>query len=78
MSQNSNKKKPIRKGSVDSTKEQLRNAWLSLGETLQKIIQLQKPLAGFSVQEQTREDVLLQKLRIYQEFMPELVDAFEQ
>lgn len=78
MSQNSNKKKPIRKGSVDSTKEQLRNAWLLLGETLQKIVQLQKPLAGLSVQEQTREDVLLQKLRIYQEFMPELVGAFEQ
>lgn len=77
MSQPSNKKKPIRKSSVDSPKKQLRSAWLLLGETLQKIVQLQRPLAGLSVQEQTTEDVLLQKLRIYQDAMPELVNAFE-
>ena len=77
MSQASNTKKPIRKSTVDSPKEQLRNAWLSLGETLQKIVQLQRPLAGLSMQEQTTEFVLLQKLRIYQDAMPELVDAFE-
>jgi hypothetical protein len=77
MSQASNTTKPIRKSSVNSPKEQLRNGWLSLGETLQKIVQLQRPLAGLSVQEQTTKDVLLQKLRIYQDAMPELVDAFE-
>ena len=77
MSQDSLTKKLIKKSSVDSPKEQLRNAWLSLGETLQKIIQLQRSLAGLSVQEQTSVGVLLQKLRIYQDAMPELVDAFE-
>jgi len=77
MSQDSNTKKPIKKSSVDSPKEQIRNAWLSLGETLQKIVQLQSSLAGLSVQEQKTEAVLLQKLRIYHEAMPELVDVFE-
>ena len=77
MSQDSNTQKPIRKSPVDSPKEQLRRAWLSLGETLQEIVQLQKTLAGLSVQEQTTEGVLLQKLRIYQDAMPKLVDAFE-
>jgi hypothetical protein len=77
MSQDSNTKRPIRKSSVDSPKEQLRNAWLSLGETLHKIVQSQRFLAGLSEQEQMTKGVLLQKLRIYQEAMPELVDAFE-
>jgi hypothetical protein len=77
MSQDSNTQKPIRKSSVDSPKEQLLNAWLSLGETLQKIVQLQRPITALSVQEQMTESVLLQKLRIYQDAMPELLDAFE-
>lgn len=77
MRQHSNTKKTIRKSSVDSPKDQLRNAWLSLGETLQKIVQLQRSLTGLSEQEQTTEGVLLQKLRIYQNAMPELLDAFE-
>jgi hypothetical protein len=77
MSQRSNTKRHIRKSSVDSPKEQLRSAWLSFGETLQKIVQLQRSLAVLPMQEQTTEAVLLQKLRIYQEAMPELVGAFE-
>ena len=77
MSQPSNTKRSIRKSSVDSQKEQLRSAWLSLGETLQNIVQLQRPLARLSTPEQTTVAVLLQKLRIYQDAMPELVDAFE-
>ena len=77
MKKASNIKKPIRKSPVDSPKEQLRNAWLSLGESLQKIVQRQRLLAGLSVQEQMTKGVLMQKLRIYQDVMPELVDAFE-
>ena len=77
MSQDSNTKKPIKKKSVDSPKEQLRNAWLSLGETLQKIVRLQRSLAELSGREQSTKGVLLQKLRIYHEALPELVDAFE-
>lgn len=69
--------KSITKSSVDSPKEQLRTAWLYLGETLQKIIELQRSLARLSAQEQRTESVLLQKLRIYENAMPELVNAFE-
>ena len=77
MSQAAKTKKTSRKSSADSTQEQLRTAWLSLGETLQNIVQLQKLLGGLSMQEQRTESVLLQKLRIYQDAMPELVGAFE-
>ncbi len=77
MTQASKPKKSITKSSVDSPKEKLRNAWLSLGETLQRIVQLQRSLAELSAQEQRTESVLLQKLRIYQDAMPELVGAFE-
>jgi hypothetical protein len=77
MSQPSNTKRPISKSSANSPKKQLRSAWLSLGEILEKIIQLQRSLAGLSLQEQSTEAVLLQKLRIYQDAMPELVNVFE-
>jgi len=77
MIQASNTKKPIKKKSSDSPKEQLRNAWLLLGETLQKIVRLQRPLAELPAREQKTKGVLLQKLRIYHEALPELVDAFE-
>ena len=77
MSQTSNQRNPTTKSSFDSPKEQLRTAWLYLGETLQKIVELQRSLAGLSAQEQGTESVLLQKLRIYENGMPELVDAFE-
>lgn len=78
MSQSSNAKKSNKTTSANSSKEKLRTDLMSLGETLQNIIQLQGQLAILSLPEQRTEKILLEKLRIYEESMPLLIQAFEQ
>lgn len=66
------------KNTVKISKEKMRTDLMFFGETLQQIIKLQGHLAMLPMEEQVSKKVLLEKVRIYENSMPQLVQAFEQ
>ena len=75
MSQSSKARKA---NPVNSSKEKMQTEFMMLGETLHRIIQLQGHLAMLPLEKQNTKKVLQEKLRIFQDSMPQLVLAFEQ
>jgi hypothetical protein len=78
MSQSSRASEPGIKNTVKIPKEKMRADLMFFGETLQQIIKLQGHLAMLPMQEQVSKKVLLEKVRIYENSMSLLLQAFEQ
>lgn len=78
MSKSSSASESRIKSTVKISKEKMRTDLMFFGGTLQQIIKLQGHLAMLPMQEQVSEKVLLEKVRIYENSMPRLVQAFEQ
>jgi hypothetical protein len=78
MSKSSTASESRIKSAVKISKEKMRTDLMFFGETLQQIIKLQGHLAMLPMQEQMSEKVLLEKVLIYENSMPQLVQAFEQ
>ena len=68
--------KPDSKGM--GPKAKLHAGWTYLGQTLERVIHLQRAHAKLPLEQQMSHEGLLQKLRIYEETIPHLMSTFEQ
>jgi hypothetical protein len=59
-------------------KAKLHAGWTYLGQTLERVIHLQRAHEKLPLEQQISHEGLLQKLRIYEESIPHLMSAFEQ